>query len=314
MNNSINTKSLTVWRFIDGKVGHEKQSQALIEGLKKNIHVNLFDIPTKNSQFTYWMQWLFNKGLSINGADKPDIVIGAGHSTHVALLATKRYFKCKALVIMKPSLPFWLFDYIVAPEHDFLKGKKPSNLISTLTALAPYINSQPNKDEGLILLGGISKHFEWNDQAISEQIKEVITSLPQTIHWNTSTSRRTPPLTLPTLRTTVEDIDNITLLDHEQLSKCWLETQLKTSGHIIITTDSVSMIAEALNTKADIYIIKLASKKIGNKIESTLSLLNSNNILKINNQNYTSIKNRSPLNQQDKCAEIIIEKYFQHEL
>lgn len=314
MNNPISTKSLTIWRFIDGKIGHEKQSQALIEGLAKQIQINLFNIKVERNQFIYWISWIFNQKLATSIENKPDIVIGAGHNTHLPLLATKRYYGCKALVIMKPSLPFWFFDYVVAPEHDFLERKKPPNVISTLTALAPYIDSQPKQNEGLILLGGTSKHFDWVDHVIGKKIKNIITSMSCNINWSLSTSRRTPPLTLLTLKKLLADIDNITLLDHKNLSNNWLEVQLQTSSNIIITADSVSMIAEALNTKANIYVVDLPSKKSKNKIEHTLSLLKSKKIIEADNQKNFTKKNRSPLNQQDKCAEIILEKHLQHEL
>ena len=35
----------------------------------------------------------------------PDIVLGAGHRTHLSLLAARRVHRGKAVVLMRPSLP-----------------------------------------------------------------------------------------------------------------------------------------------------------------------------------------------------------------
>ena len=52
---------------------------------------------------------------------KPDIAIGAGHKTHLYLLAIKRCFGAKIVVILKPSLPLKFFDLCVIPKHDDVK-------------------------------------------------------------------------------------------------------------------------------------------------------------------------------------------------
>ena len=92
-----------IWRLLDGKTGHDKQSLALVKNLKKQTNCKIFNINIQNLENPFLA--LIFKNYNLNkGLIKPDITIGAGHKTHLHLLAIKRYFGAKIVVIMKPSL------------------------------------------------------------------------------------------------------------------------------------------------------------------------------------------------------------------
>mgnify|MGYP000594875175 CR=1 FL=1 len=103
---------------------------------------------------------------------KSDIAIGAGHKTHLHLLAVKRCLNAKIVVIMKPSLPLKLFDLCVIPQHDDVKSV--SNVFITNTTLVNFnLNTKKKENTALFLIGGPSKHFYWNSKILLEQIKNI---------------------------------------------------------------------------------------------------------------------------------------------
>ena len=130
-----------IWRLSDGKLGHDKQSIALIKNIKNCTKCRVFDIDVKSFKDAFFGIF-FKKYKIAAGIPKPDIAIGAGHKTHFHLLATKKCFNAKIIVIMKPSLPTKLFDLCIIPKHDEFKDS--SNIITTHTPMVS-INSKTKK-------------------------------------------------------------------------------------------------------------------------------------------------------------------------
>ncbi len=267
--------TLTIWRFVDGKPGHEKQSLALIEGLQahRKVITDTISVQTLNGTLRTLItgRWP-NLDTEKPSTPPPDIVIGAGHATHLALLAAKRAFGAKAVVIMNPSLPASLFDAIITPAHDGYSAG--GNRLVTPTALAPSVNSQPHDDQGLVLLGGLNKHFAWPESEIVAMVQQLVSEDPET-RWQISNSRRTPVDTSNTLQRLCEQNSNASFIDVEHCPANWLAEQLKHTGEIWITKDSASMVAEALNTLARVGLIDLPPIKVGknNKIGSATEAL-----------------------------------------
>ena len=63
----------------------------------------------------------------------PDLLLGAGHHTHLSLLAARRIRGGKVVVLMRPSLPPGLFDLCLIPEHDAPPARP--NVLATRGAL-----------------------------------------------------------------------------------------------------------------------------------------------------------------------------------
>ncbi|BFM05922.1 mitochondrial fission ELM1 family protein [Halioxenophilus aromaticivorans] len=249
--------TLTVWRLVDGKPGHEKQSQALVEGLVNQRPVQTQTVPVGNLKHTLralitgrWPE--LNTINAVSGV--PDVVIGAGHATHLALLAMKRVYGAKAVVIMNPSLPSNWFDAVITPAHDGLQAG--GNRLVSATALAPTVLSDPNPNLGLILLGGTNKHFAWPEPQILEAVNQLVTHQSGK-HWLISNSRRTPNSTSNALNTWCQQHDDAEFISVDQCPPGWLAEQLTKVGEIWITKDSASMVAEALNTQAGVGLIDL---------------------------------------------------------
>ncbi len=92
-------KIKTIWRLVDGKAGHDKQSLALVENLKNQARCKIFDINIQNIKNPF-IAIIFKKYNLDKGLINPDIAIGAGHKTHLYLLAIKRCFGAKIVVII----------------------------------------------------------------------------------------------------------------------------------------------------------------------------------------------------------------------
>ena len=78
----FNQKTVIIWRFTDGKIGHEKQSAALIFELEKLIPVKVFEFHA-NTMNMFRDSFLVPKKIfKYHNTQKPDLIIGTGHRTH----------------------------------------------------------------------------------------------------------------------------------------------------------------------------------------------------------------------------------------
>ena len=76
-----------VWRFSDGKPGHDNQSLGLVDALQQRTRRETYDIPVRPGAGLDWMFGRFPAGSLL---PDPWLIIGAGHSTHLPLLAARR--------------------------------------------------------------------------------------------------------------------------------------------------------------------------------------------------------------------------------
>jgi len=181
---------------------------------------------------------------------KPDMIVGAGHQTHVSVLLAAHHFKAFSALIMKPSLPLSWFDAIICPEHDQVTAS--ANILSTvgpLNSATPPSQTEHlrARNEHLILIGGPSKHFRFDEVALLTQIQQLCQETPE-IHWTLSNSPRTPKHFLPQLRSL--KLLNLTIHDYTQDLPAPLEHLLIRSRFVWLTADSMSMIFEALTAGA----------------------------------------------------------------
>jgi len=249
-------KIKTIWRLLDGKTGHEKQSLALVKNLKNQANCKIYNINIQDLQNPFialiLKKYNLNKGLI-----RPDIAIGAGHKTHFHLLAIKRYFGAKIVVIMKPSLPLKLFDLCVIPKHDDIKSG--SNVFITNTPLVNFnLNMKKKENMALFLIGGPSRHFHWDSKIILEQIKNISKKF-KFKKLLITTSRRTPLDFIDEFKRL--KIKNIQLYEHTKIINNWLDKNIIKVKNIWVTNDSYSMLIEAIASGAYTDILELKIKK-----------------------------------------------------
>ena len=276
-------KIKVIWRFTDGKAGHDKQSLALIDSLMNQTKCRLFDFNVQGKRNPILNIILKNYKLP-EGVTKPDIAIGAGHKTHLHLLAVKRCFNAKIVVIMKPSLPLMFFDLCVIPKHDGIKNSP--NIINIQSSLV-RCNSNIKKKEniGLILIGGPSKHYLWDSKAVLEEICKISKKF-KFKKLLLSTSRRTPFDFLDQLNEL--NISNIKVNEYSKIKSDWLEKHINKVKNIWVTNDSYSMVTEALASGADVDIIDLEVKQ-KSKLSKEMKVIKRNIKRKLPNQNEAKI-------------------------
>jgi mitochondrial fission protein ELM1 len=259
---------LVVWRFLDGKAGHENQSLGLVKALGEETALQIHDIEVPAS----WRAWLgLLTGRCPAGATlpAPDLLIGAGHGTHVALLACRRARGGRAVVLMRPSLPVAWFDLCIVPEHDRVQAT--GNVFRTqgvLNAVRPSHSQDP--DFGLVLVGGPSSHHGWDEARLCNCVRQVVEDGDRR-HWTVATSRRTPASTVAALQTLVDS--RVKVVPSAQTAAGWLATQMRRASVAWITEDSVSMLYEALTAGAACGVLPVPVRRPGRVTEGVRRLL-----------------------------------------
>lgn len=248
----VRSRPLVVWVVSDGKPGHVNQSLGLAEALARAAPTDIRTLPAIS---------LLRAGLALllkrpprDNVPVPDLLVGAGHATHLTLLALRRACGGRAVVLMKPSLPRRMFDLCVIPEHD---GVAPD--ARTLVTEGALNRIRPGRQRtgatatrGLLLIGGVSPHFAWDSDAIALQIKSIVTRTPA-IQWTLTTSRRTPEDFLAQLPAA----PNLAVVPHTATSPDWLPTELARCDNVWVTPDSASMVFEALTAGTDVGVFDL---------------------------------------------------------
>ncbi|MBZ0071610.1 MAG: mitochondrial fission ELM1 family protein [Gammaproteobacteria bacterium] len=253
---SLAPRPLTIWRFIDGKPGHENQSAGLVQALRvlRPVEVHDLPVPGEIAAVGAWLARRFPWGRALPA---PDLLLGAGHATHWPLLAARRARGGRAVVLMRPTLPGGCFDLCVVPAHD--RPRAAGNVLVTrgvLNRVRPGVAKDPR--QGLILLGGPSKHHAWSTPRLVEQVRTIVAH-DAARRWVLTTSRRTPAEVLTALRPQV-DPECIELVPGETTAPDWLPAQLAWAGTVWVSADSVSMIYEALTSGAAVGLLEVPAR------------------------------------------------------
>lgn len=246
----------------DGRPGHENQSVGLAlalarrtgatyEVVKLDPAANVFERMRAAAAAGEVKADLVNR--PDHGQDAratfTDLVIAAGHRTHLPLWWAARKLRARSVVIMKPSLPLACFDLALVPRHDVGIGAVDTERrVLTRGALNRVPEALPLKAAaGLVLIGGPSKHHGWDGQKLAVQIAEVLAAQPE-LEWMVADSRRTPDGFLASLALPVEQ--RTKKVQHQTTLPGWLAEELARSQVVWVTEDSVSMVHEAVTAGA----------------------------------------------------------------
>ena len=283
MKTNKHEKIKVIWRFTDGKAGHDKQSLALVESLMNQTKCRLFDFNVQDQRNPI-LDIIFKNYKLPEGITKPDIAIGAGHKTHLHLLAIKRCFNAKIVVIMKPSIPLIFFDLCIIPKHDGIKNGP--NIINIQSSLVKFNSNLKKKENiGLILIGGPSKHYFWDSKTVLEEICKISKKF-KFRKLLLSTSRRTPFDFLDQLNEL--NIPDIKVYEYSKIKSDWLDKHINKVKNIWVTNDSYSMVTEALASGADVDIIGLKVKQ-DSKLSKEMKVIKNNIKRKIPIQNEAKV-------------------------
>ena len=235
----------TLWLITDNKPGHRSQLQGLAQALaaRTAIETHWIDAPAGRSALWQWLAGRFPPGA---GLPAPDLILVAGHRTHLAGLAARRARGGMLIALMRPSLPLGWFDLCVIPQHD--NPPVRADVFATRGVLNTARPSPEREaDKGLFLIGGPSRHHGWDTPALLAQIDAILVATPA-MRWTLTTSRRTPADTESALLALRDRGVNVRPV--RDTPPGWAMAQVARSAQAWVTEDSVSMVYESLTAGA----------------------------------------------------------------
>jgi len=290
-----------------------------VEGLAKSLDLDFIHEKIELNNFwemippkiTPIQNFVFKNNIQNNF----DIVISCGRKSVIPSIYLKQKFKNKIMNIhiQDPKVSLDNFDFIVAPEHDGLKGK---NVLTTKGAIhylrnselsenENYLKSQINKEKLVTLIvGGPNKYYDYNDKTIDEIFLKIKDNF---------INKGYQLIFIPSMRTPQNVINKaanyfgqnqiiITNVD----KKAYLSS-LKLADHIVVTCDSTSMISEAAMTGKPIYVAQMPAIKNNKRFRKFFELFKSLNIIK-DLENSVDEWNYEKLNETDKISSYIKEQ------
>lgn len=251
-------RQLVIWRLLDGKPGHENQSLGLQRAMGE-VSQQLggsaplcIDVSLKGVAVTP-LDWLRKRFLPGRDLPRPDFILAAGHATHLPLLCARRAHGGRSIVLMKPSMPCSWFDIVVAPAHDEVSG---CNVLVTHGALNTLRPATKRPGSAIVLIGGDSRHFRWDDTRVLVQVEAIMSRYPQAL---ITDSRRTPAA----LRQVLASRFSASYQPWEACAPGWLAQTLAETEVSWVSEDSVSMVYESLSAGCALGLIGLALPEKG---------------------------------------------------
>lgn len=294
------SKPLTLWQIVDGKPGHENQSRGLIDALSRltPIERTVFSI---QSHPISWAQALRGQLPNTEDWPQPDLIIGAGSRTHPALFAAGRQTGAKTVVLMSPPVylrPF--FDLCIVPEHDQVSGPNVLTTKGALNSIRPSQEQSPER--GLFLIGGPSKHHDWDPAQLIPQIEHLLKA-QLGVHWKLTTSRRTPEGTLSALQSLKHP--QLVVIPASETTPEWVPDALTKAAKVWVTEDSVSMLFEALSSGASVGRLQVPRKPGKSRVLNGIDQLINEGYL-TPSTDATPANTKPPLAEADRIAKLLL--------
>ena len=215
-----------------------------------------------------------------------NIVISCGRKSVIPSIYLKKKYKNKIMNIhiQDPKVALDNFDFIVAPEHDQLKG---DNVLTTKGAIHYLKSSELIENENYLkskiinekivslIVGGPNKYYDYDTETLDEVFLKIK---------NNFISKGYQLIFIPSMRTPKKIIDKAQdYFDKNQIiinnvdKKAYLSS-LKLADYIVVTCDSTSMISEAAMTGKPIYIAHMPAIKNNYRFRKFFELFKSLNI------------------------------------
>ena len=266
----------------DGKIGHEKQVQALLDEICKIEESKIHERKIENISFLSSLNPFkseIRKDCNILASHSIDMIVGAGHNTYSQILSYKKnlFSVPKAVAILAPSFRKKDYDFICAPHHDYEKLKKLKNVIFFEGSLSKVSTHPIDESIGLIGLGGKNNHYVFNEDSLLNQIQYIVSLFPNK-KWFIFNSRRTPESINFKITKLTKKNSNINFINFSNITTPSYNEILKLASIKIVSPDSMNMVYESLSTLGKSYLFDMKSKNLNNKIVKQI------NKLKINKQ------------------------------
>lgn len=265
---------IKIFAISDGRAGIERQAQALAGAIAEQIGAQ---VETKRlsprAPQVFLPPLLWPNPISALPIEQrnildnlPDIWIGNGRRViPYSIMAKKR--GCFVVQIQDPKVPNNLFDAVVAPKHDNVKG---DNVFETLGGLVWYSENQikeelekfpkylyEDREKIIVILGGNSKTHKFTQERANEIIENLRALQNQNRVFFITVSRRTPKEITQEFRKFAQD-NNHEFFENTQIDGpnpylAWLAI----SDAALITEDSANMLSDCAFFGLPINLVKL---------------------------------------------------------
>ncbi|MBP7088705.1 MAG: mitochondrial fission ELM1 family protein [Candidatus Omnitrophica bacterium] len=272
-------KDKTVIILSDGKVGHIKQSQAVLASLKENtslVESEIVEVKYKNKLMRILAEvCAFFSGKHCQGCGRclfllldkntrkkldslfADIVISTGSAVAPINKLFSSYLGSKSVVILRPNLPLSKFDLTIVPEHDDIKGANtavikgalfyPQDLENKVSECQDFFKLSKDKKIALFIGGPLNsmREFFANLRIFILQLQKFC--LKENFKMLISTSRRTPKDIEKYLKQELNNFANIEalVLANQNNYNFVFEGFNILSDIVFVSSESISMLSEA---------------------------------------------------------------------
>jgi uncharacterized protein len=297
---------LEVWRFRDGKAGHERQTAGLLAALGALRSLRVQEIAVSSLRAPWW-HWLRGSWPFPTLNESPALLVGAGRACQWPLLAARRHFGGRTIYCMKPALPARCFDLCLIPAHD---GAERSTHVEptcgVLNDVQPH--SGARQAHTLLLIGGPSRHHQWDEPALLKQVASIIFGSP-TRDFIIADSRRTPASTRTALATFVQP--GVVYQSSTTSPADWLPRALSSAHAAWVTADSVSMIFEALTAGLGVGLLEVPARKVDRIAALAASLIKQRQVTSFKGwlQGQPLRAATPPLAEAARCAALILARW-----
>ncbi len=258
---------LRVWILSDGKAGDENQCRGVAEAL--GLQAEVRRVPA-SGPFTWLAPWgpadprLRRRGGALNGA-LPDLAIASGRRAVPALRACRRLGVPFTAYLKDPRTGAGIADFLWVPDYDRLRGP---NVLTTLTS--PHCVSAPrlaaarsDPDPRLtalggrrvtVLLGGDSRHLRFTEADGTRLVGDLRRLAAAGGRLMITASRRTPEGLRTAARSLARETDGFFWDGDGENPYLAL---LALAEAIVVTSDSINMVSEAVATGAPVLLFEL---------------------------------------------------------
>lgn len=264
-------QDITCWCLTEGVAGAENQCIGLAEamGLRWEIRrVPRPSFPFEYLPVTLWPTQALKSRLS---SPWPDILISSGRGSVAGALAVRRASAGKTFMvhIQKPYAHSSLFDLVVVPQHDSLRGH---NVLVTKTALhrvtqrtlaeaAQHFGTRLShlpRPLITVLVGGSTKYHNFSLHTAHRLADQLIAALHGS-HGSlaVTTSRRTGEENTLALRERLRGVPHFFWDGNGENPYHGL---LALADAIVVTSDSVTMVSEACATGKPVHIFDMGAR------------------------------------------------------
>jgi len=251
-NESAGMKEYSCFAVSDGRRGIENQVMGLAEALARLLTLRILPVHIERTG-----------ALPDPGAIKPDIWIGCGRGALRAAPYHRHAFAgTKFIYIQDPRTRADMFDLVIPPRHDRMKGSNvfpilgspnlitPERLAEGAAHFAAKLDALPSP-RAAMLIGGDSRHHRFSRTACAHILERIEAVRTQTCSLMITTSRRTPDTLVSELRQRFKGDPSVWLHDGSGANPYF--AFLAGADWIFVTEDSTNMLTEAACTGKPVY-------------------------------------------------------------